>query len=73
LNCEYEITSGIGCKTAMMLVVLTDGFNRFENSTQLCSFCGQTPVTKQSGISIKGEPRIRKIGNSKLDLLTLPA
>jgi hypothetical protein len=31
-----------------MLLVLTDGFSRFESAGQLCSFCGLTPVIKQS-------------------------
>jgi transposase len=63
---KVESIPGIGRKTAMMLVVLTDGFNRFESSSQLCSFCGLTPVIRQSGSSIKGRVRISKIGNSKL-------
>lgn len=63
---KVESIPGIGRKTAMMLVVLTDGFNRFESSSQLCSFCGLTPVIRQSGTSIKGRVRISKIGNSKL-------
>ena len=63
---KLESIPGIGRKTAMMLVVLTDGFNRFESSSQLCSFCGLTPVIRQSGSSVKGRVRISKIGNSKL-------
>jgi transposase len=63
---KVESIPGIGRKTAMMLVVLTDGFNRFESSSQLCSFCGLTPVIRQSGSSVKGRVRISKIGNSKL-------
>jgi transposase len=63
---KVESIPRIGRKTAMMLVVLTDGFNRFESSSQLCSFCGLTPVIRQSGSSIKGRVRISKIGNSKL-------
>jgi transposase len=63
---KLESIPGIGRKTAMLLVVLTDGFNRFENSSQLCSFCGLTPVIRQSGSSVKGRSRISKIGNAKL-------
>lgn len=63
---KVESILGIGRKTTMMLVVLTDGFNRFESSSPLCSFCGSTPVIRQSGSSIKGRVRISKIGNSKL-------
>lgn len=56
----------IGKKTAVMLVVLTDGFTRFESAAQLCSFCGLTPSIRQSGTSINGRSRISKIGNAKL-------
>jgi len=57
---------GIGDKTALMLLVFTDGFNRFESSKELCSYAGITPVIRQSGSSVKGRPRISKIGNPKL-------
>ena len=63
---KIESVPGIGRKTAMMLIVLTDGFKRFENSGQLSSFCGLTPVIRQSGSSIKGKTRISKVGNAKL-------
>ncbi len=56
----------IGKKTAVMLVVLSDGFTRFESAAQLCSFCGLTPSIRQSGTSINGRSRISKIGNAKL-------
>ena len=57
---------GIGEKTALMMLVFTDGFNRFESSKELCSYAGITPVIRQSGSSVKGRPRISKIGNPKL-------
>jgi transposase len=57
---------GIGKKTALMLVVLTDGFERFTSASELCSYAGLTPVIRQSGSSVKGRPRISKIGNQKL-------
>ncbi len=57
---------GIGNKTAVMLVVLTDGFDRFTSASELCSYAGLTPVIRQSGSSVKGRPRISKIGNQKL-------
>ena len=63
---KIETISGIGRKTAVMLVVLTDGFTRFESAAQLCSFCGLTPSIRQSGTSINGRSRISKIGNAKL-------
>ena len=57
---------GIGNKTAMMLLVFTDGFERFKSSAELCSYAGITPIIRESGSSIKGKPRISKIGNVKL-------
>jgi transposase len=49
-----------------MLIVLTDGFNRFNSAKQLCSYAGLTPIIRQSGTSVKGRPRISKIGNKNL-------
>jgi transposase len=57
---------GIGEKTAVHLLVLTAGFSRFENYKQLCSYAGITPIIRESGSSVKGKPRISKIGNVKL-------
>ena len=53
-------------KTSIMLVVLTGGFDRFTSAAELCSYAGLTPVIRQSGSSVKGRPRISKIGNQKL-------
>ena len=39
---------GIGKKTSLMLVVLTDGFDRFKSGSELCSYAGLTPIIRQS-------------------------
>lgn len=57
---------GIGTKTALFLIVLTDGFNKFDNAKQLCSYVGITPTIRESGSSVRGRSRISKIGNRKL-------
>ena len=57
---------GIGNKTALMLLVFTDGFERFQSAKELCSYSGLTPIIRQSGTSVKGRPRISKMGNPKL-------
>jgi transposase len=31
---------GIGKKTSLMLVVLTDGFDRFKSGSELCGYAG---------------------------------
>ena len=57
---------GIGLKTALFLIVLTDGFLKFETASQLCSYVGITPTIRVSGSSVRGRSRISKVGNRKL-------
>ncbi len=57
---------GIGLKTALFLIVVTDGFNKFETALQLCSYVGITPTIRESGSSVRGRSRISKVGNRKL-------
>lgn len=65
---------GIGLKTALFLVVVTDGFKKFEKASQLCSYVGITPTIRESGSSVRGRSRISKVGNKKLrNLLFLAA
>ncbi len=63
---RLETIPGIGRKTAIMLIVLTDGFKRFSSASELCSYSGLTPLIRQSGSSVRGRARISKIGNKKL-------
>ena len=57
---------GIGLKTALFLIVVTDGFEKFETASQLCSYVGITPIIRESGSSVRGRSRISKVGNKKL-------
>ncbi|MDV7187983.1 IS110 family transposase [Lutibacter sp. TH_r2] len=57
---------GLGIKTALMLIVTTNGFSNFENANQLCCYTGITPTIRHSGSSVRGKSRISKIGNKKL-------
>lgn len=57
---------GIGIKTALFLIVVTDGFSKFENASQLCSYAGITPTERSSGTSVRGRSRISKVGNKRL-------
>ncbi len=56
----------IGNKTAIMLIVMTDGFNRLENSKQLCIYEIISPTIRHSGRSVRGKSRIGKMGNQKM-------
>lgn len=55
---------GIGKKTAMMLVVLSGGFERFDDYRNLSSYIGLCPRIFESGTSVKGKARICKMGMS---------
>tara|TARA_R110000868_G_scaffold280208_2_gene540269 strand:- start:457 stop:1425 length:969 start_codon:yes stop_codon:yes gene_type:complete len=57
---------GIGIKTALFLIVVTNGFSKFETASQLCSYAGITPTERRSGTSIRGRSRISKVGNKRL-------
>ncbi len=57
---------GLGVKTALFLIVTTDGFSKFERASQLCSYVGITPTIRESGSSVRGRSRISKVGNKKL-------
>jgi transposase len=57
---------GIGEKTAITLIVLTDNFERFDNYKSLCSYAGITPIIRESGSSVRGRSRISKMGNARL-------
>lgn len=54
---------GIGKKTAILLIVCTNGFRTFENARQLSAFFGLSPVEHVSGSSVRGKSRISKRGH----------
>jgi transposase len=55
---------GMGKRSAMMLIVITEGFTRFSSAKQLACYLGLTPRIYQSG-QYKGRSRISKMGMSK--------
>ena len=60
-----NITSipGIGKKTAVYLIIITNGFKTFENYRQVSSFFELAPTEHTSGTSINGRSKISKRGN----------
>ncbi len=50
-------------KTAILLIVCTNGFQTFENSGQLSAFFGLSPTEYTSGSSVRGKSQISKRGN----------
>lgn len=58
---------GIGTKTALFLIVMTEGFEKFERrASQLCCYVGITPTIRESGSSVRGRSRISKVGNKQM-------
>jgi transposase len=57
---------GIGTKTAMFLIVITDGFRAFESSRQLSAYFGLAPTVRTSGKTVRGQSRISKTGNGTI-------
>lgn len=55
---------GIGNKTAMMLIALTDNFGKFEHYKQLIAYVGLAPRVYQSGTSVNGKGHICKMGKA---------
>lgn len=53
---------GIGKKTAILLIVHTNGFRTFESPKQVSAFFGLAPVERTSGSSVRGRSRISKRG-----------
>lgn len=54
---------GLGKKTAMLLIVATNGFRDFESSKQIASYLGLAPHERSSGSSVRGRSRIGKNGH----------
>ena len=61
---NLESIPGIGKKTAIVLIALTQGFREFENAKQVSSYFGLCPRIYESGTSVKGKSRICKMGMS---------
>lgn len=57
---------GVGNLTAAIVLAETNGFELIRNKRQLTSYAGLDVREKQSGTSIKGKPRISKMGNRHL-------
>jgi transposase len=66
---QIKSIPGLGSKAAMSLIVLSDGFTKFDNAKQLSSYIGLSPRIYESGTSVKGRAKICKMGMSKVRAL----
>lgn len=63
---RLQSVPGIGKSTAMFMIVLSEGFKKFESARQFTCYIGLSPVERQSGSSLHRRGGISKQGNGKL-------
>ena len=63
---QMQSIPGIGRKTALLLIVISGGFTKFDNARQLSSYIGISPRIFESGTSVKGKSKICKMGMSRI-------
>ncbi len=61
-----SLFEAIGAKTALELIVVTNGFTRFEDIKALCAYIGVSPTTFRSGSSVRGKGGIAKLGQGRI-------
>jgi len=69
LQHKYELAKSVKCVgfvAATYLLVVTNGFKRFETAKQLASYAGIAPFEYSSGTSIKGRTKVNHMANKKL-------
>ena len=57
---------GVGQQTALVILVYTDCFSKFENWRKFASYCGIAPFPYQSGTSVKGRTKVSHLANKKI-------
>lgn len=63
---NLQTIPSVGKRTALMLLIITDGFTKFDNAKELVSYVGLCPRLFESGSSIKGKSRICKMGMGRM-------
>ncbi|MGB0697748.1 MAG: IS110 family transposase, partial [Rhodospirillaceae bacterium] len=57
---------GLGPQSAAILLAEIPDFRAFSHNKQITAFVGLNPQDHQSGSSVRGRPRISKIGNARV-------
>ncbi len=72
LTQQYKLITdipGVGMQTAIYIIVLTNGFENFQNWRKLACYAGVAPFPYQSGTSIRGRNKVHPMANKKLKSL----
>lgn len=59
---------GVGPQTAMLMIVLTNGFTLFESRRKFASYAGIAPFPNESGV-FKGRTKVSKLANKRIKTL----
>jgi len=62
----FETIPGINLQTAAIVVAEPGSPERFESACQAAAYAGLVPRHHESGTSIRGSPRMSKVGNVRL-------
>jgi len=62
---KLQTIPGIGPKTSIMLIILTNNFEHFDDARKLSAYIGLCPRIYQSGTSVNGKGHICKMGNAR--------
>lgn len=57
---------GIGLVNAITTIIATGNFTRFQTSRQYAKFCCLSPLTRQSGVSVKGKDQVSRAGHNEI-------
>jgi len=63
---KLQTIPGIGKKTAVMLTIITNDFQKFDHYKKLIAYVGFSPRIYQSGSSINGKGHICKMGKAQI-------
>ncbi len=63
---SLQTIPGIGPKTAIILIAITNNFKKFDDIKKLSAYVGLAPRVYESGTSVKGKGHITKMGNKYL-------
>lgn len=66
LYARLRTIPSIGKKTAIELIIVTHGFQRFADIKALSAYVGVSPTTYRSGTSLEGRGRIAKLGQGRM-------
>lgn len=76
IKSNYELLlsiKGVGMINALVIIIATGNFTRFQTARQYAKFCCVAPLSRQSGTSIRNGDHISKAGHNEIKALLTEA